>query len=760
MHLADRIAPRTGPLVLAVSLLAAVLLPGAARAAADIDYDPRRAASLRRCDEPLHQGRVRPAQDCFRALLRANDPLVRAEAAFALDDLRTANDLFREAVAASPQAVLPRLRWGRMFLSAGQYADAVRLFTEALEIDDKDVGARLALARVAAERFDGDVSDEIAKLLKDDPGLIEAHLIAARVAVEGGHNDEAQREAQRAQQLAREKKLPPLEALALLAAAELTRERDPAALIKETLDYNPRYGALFEKLGYFEVIRRRYREADAWLQRAAQVQPELWSARRELGLNLMRLGRLAEARPHLEAAYGGDPFNATTVNTLRLLDSLTNFQTVSVAQPAMNLQLHKNEAGSLGPYVQQLTARAMNEFSRRYGYTPQSPVGIEIYPDHDDFAVRTAGLPGIGLLGVTFGDLVVMDSPSGRQTGEFHWGSTLWHELAHVYTLGATQHRVPRWLSEGLSVYEEWTSGPTPGVAVAPPELDMFAEGKMLPIASLDDGFMRPKYENQVQVSYQQAGLASLFAVQRWGMDRMARFLKSFDGRTSTESAIRAVFQVEPAEFDRQFNAWMRERFGTYLADPARWKERMSRAHTMLESRNWTEARDAAQAAIMILPEFTASGSAYEVLAAAEEGAGNSTAAIAAWQAWRKAGGWDPAGLRKLGELLLAANRKAEATEVLAAVNYADPLAVDGHDRLGSLLVEQGKGADALREYQVLLALAPLDTAAANFGLARAYRLTGDAQRARRHLLQSLEVAPNYRPAQRLLLEMTGEKAP
>ena len=92
---------------------------------------------------------------------------------------------------------------------------------------------------------------------------------------------------------------------------------------------------------------------------------------------------------------------------------------------------------------------------------------LELYPDHDDFAVRVAGLAGIGLLGVTFGYVVAMDSPSGRAAGEFHWGSTLWHEMAHVFTLEATDHRVPRWLSEGISVYEEWRTGPTPGVAVA-----------------------------------------------------------------------------------------------------------------------------------------------------------------------------------------------------------------------------------------------------------------------------------------------------
>ena len=93
----------------------------------------------------------------------------------------------------------------------------------------------------------------------------------------------------------------------------------------------------------------------------------------------------------------------------------------------------------------------------------KEPVVVELYPEHDDFAVRTSGLPGIGLLGVTFGYLVAMDSPTGRADADFHWGTTLWHEMAHVFTLEATNHLVPRWFSEGVSVYEEWSTGPLPG---------------------------------------------------------------------------------------------------------------------------------------------------------------------------------------------------------------------------------------------------------------------------------------------------------
>src|ERR1041384_820393 len=230
----------------------------------------------------------------------------------------------------------------------------------------------------------------------------------------------------------------------------------------------------------------------------------------------MRRGRVQEARPHLVFAFNNGPKNVATENTLNLIDSLDKFDTIKVADPAMNLFLRKDELPTLGPYAEQLMRRALPEFARRYGYTPSGPVTIEIYPDHDDFAVRTAGLPGIGLLGVTFGHVVAMDSPAARQGGDFHWGSTLWHEMAHVFTLSATGHRVPRWLSEGISVFEEWRTGPTPGVSLSPSPLQKFAEGKFLPVADLDEGFIRPEYENQVQVSYVQAGLTCLFIEQRW----------------------------------------------------------------------------------------------------------------------------------------------------------------------------------------------------------------------------------------------------
>ena len=53
-----------------------------------------------------------------------------------------------------------------------------------------------------------------------------------------------------------------------------------------------------------------------------------------------------------------------------------------------------------------------------------------------------------------------------------------------------------------------------------------------------------------------------------------------------------------------------------------------------------------------------------------------------------------------------------------------------------------------------MLALQPLDKASAQFNLARAYFAAGQQDKAEEHVLAALEAAPDYRPAQKLLLQL------
>ena len=744
--------------VLATLALAAIA--GSCLAAQDIDYDPARPAALRPCDDAQYRGRTDEARRCYTGLTSSNDRAVRAEAQWANGDLTGANETFRELLANNGGSVRARTRWGRLFLAAHQYSEAQRTLGEALERAPEDPQARLAMARLLAERFDSEARPLLDDLLKKDDTLIEGHLLRARLQLENGNREPAREDAQRALALAEQQSRPPLEPQTLLAAIELQGNADPQKPIAAAQAYNPRYGRIFAELAHFELMRRRYREANVWLERAVQTEPTLWNAHEELGVNYLRLGDREKARASLVRAYEGDPFSATTVNTLRLLDSLEQYDFRKVSSPDFVMQLHRKEADMLAPYVESLTRRAIAQFGQRYGYTPRQPITVEIYPDHDDFAVRTAGLPGIGLLGVTFGHVVAMDSPSGRATGDFHWGSTLWHELAHVFTLSATDHRVPRWLSEGISVFEEWRFGPTPGVSINPRPLQQFAQGKLLPVADLDEGFIRPTYPDQVQVSYSQAGLTCLFIEQKWGFETLAKLLHQFDRETTTAAAITGATGLSPEDFDKAFADFLRQRFAAFLGSPDRFVQLSREAGQAWEAKDYPKAARAAREATRLLPEFTEGNSPWLLAARAQQETNDKSGALETLLAWRNAGGWDPDATRLLARLLDETGRGAEALPVLESVNYGDPLRAAGHRELGERLLAQKRGPDAQREFGVLLAIEPQDAATAQFGLARASQLEGDATATRRHLLQSLEIAPTYRPAQKLLLEVTKEPSP
>lgn len=745
---------------LLMCVLAVGLLPAAA--ALQFDGDPQRAATLRSCDTDRDRGRQAESRRCYQALANSAAPaLVRAEAQWALGDLRAANELFRAAAAAAPRSVQPRLRWGRLYLAAHQYAEAAALFAEAQQLDANSFELQVAAAELGAQRFQGGAAlEELGKLAAQQPQRAEPLLITSQLQLDAGDTAAAIDSATRALTLLESQQRTPLAALSALAAAELAAGRDPQATVDKALRFNPRYGDIHATLARTEIMRRRYREAAQWLQRAVQVEPDNWQALEELGVNQLRLGDADGARRALERAYAGDPFSATTVNTLRVLDTLPQYTVEQSSSPPLALLLHRKESAVLQPYVEQLARQAIASFSARYGWQPKRPIRIELYPNHDDFAVRTAGLPGIGLLGVTFGDVVAMDSPSGRRTGDFHWGSTLWHELAHVFSLSATDHRVPRWLSEGLSVFEEWRTGPTPGVAIEPNVLDAWSAGKLLPVARLDEGFMRPAYEGQVQVSYAQAGLVCLFIEQRHGIDKLVALLHQYQRDTTVPAAVQAALGLSSEAFDIEFAAFMKQRFAPWAADPKRLRVQLRAAQTALEKKDWEAATRAAREAVQVLPEYTGSASGYLLLAAARLGAGDKPAAIEALLAWRAAGGWDPEGQRQLVQLLSEAGREAEALPVRVALNFVDPLALADHQPLGEQLLKTGKPLEARREYRALLALQTQDPATAWLGLARAEAAAGNAVLARRHALQSLEIAPHFRPAQQFLLELRGEPAP
>jgi tetratricopeptide (TPR) repeat protein len=689
---------------------------------------------------------------CLLWALCANaQTLQQAEAQWRAKDYTAARDTFKALVAADPKNPEYRVRFGRLLLERFNTSDSSDLFNEALEIKPDYAPAMLGLAMVADQTFDSRAISMTEKALEADPKLVEAREFQARLRLEDNDNKAAVQDAEAALAI----KPDALDAMAILATVDLLADKKDTPWIPKILAKDPHYGKAWDTIAYFFVINRRYEEGINYYRKAIELTPDLYEAHSELGINLMRLGREAEARRELELAFSNGYKDKATVNSLTLMDSYKKFSIFETDNTI--LKLNKKEADVLRPYFEAEMKHAIATYEKKYKTHLPAPVQVEVYPDHEDFAVRTMGMPGLGALGVTFGEVVAMDSPSGRPPGDFHWASTLWHEMSHVYTLTITNHRIPRWFTEGIAVHEETAIYPDWGDRLSPPVIMAIRDKKLLPIAQIDRGFIHPSYPNQVIVSYYQAGKICDFISTKWSESKILDMVHDFATTDSAEIVLKKELNVTPEDFDKQFLAWLDPQVRNTVDHFKEWTTQIPLLSAAVKAKKWDEVIKLAPKVRDMYPEYVEPPNAYKALADAYIATGDKPKATEQLAAYSRIGGRDPDTIKQLATLLEEAGKNKEAAAALERLNYIVPQDQDLHKRLGGLLISQSDYNGAIREFAAVLAAKPLDQAGAHYDLGRAFYGAGKNAEALEQVEASLEAAPSFKPAQKLLLKLSTE---
>jgi tetratricopeptide (TPR) repeat protein len=698
-------------------------------------------------------GKAAAATDCFAALAGSGDAYRMAEGYWGLGDWENAKKEFEIAVGQPNSPALWKVRYGMLFHERFNNQEAVNLFNEALAQDPQNARAYLGLSMVSADGFDEKAPEYVAKAIALDPKLVEAHELAANLLLEDAKPNEAVKEANAALALDADA----LDAMATLAAADLLADKkaDSDAWLAKMAAVNPGYGEGYASVGEHLVLNRRYPEGIAFYRRAVEADPKDWAAQSQLGINLMRMGEEDEPRELLETAYKNGQTDAATANSLKLLDSYKNF--VTTKDETTVLRLRKNEADLLRPYFEEQLHKAIATYSAKYKMKLNGPVQLEVYPDHEDFAVRTMGMPGLGALGVTFGNVVAMDSPSGRKPGDFNWGATLWHEMSHVFILSATNYRVPRWFTEGLAVHEEGQVDPRWANHLTPEDVAAVKAKKLLPVTKMDQGFIFPEYPDQVLVSYWQAGTTLDYIHDRWGEDAILGMVHDYAALKTTEQAITGNLHESPEQFDKDYAAWLEKRIGPTVANFDEWRTQLKALVGMAEKQDEDGVISAAQSVIKLYPQYVEDANAYEIVANAQLVKGNKQGAADALKLYELLGGEDPKTLEKLASLQVDLGHPQDAAATLDQLNFIYPEDEEMHRKLGELWLAQGNNAGAVREFGAVVAMKPLDTASAEYDLAKAYLAEGNKAKAEESVLASLEAAPGFKPALKMLLEIEGK---
>lgn len=704
------------------------------------------------------------------AVGRAVRRLGRQDPALFRDALRA----FDQAAAAAPRWPEPRVWTARLFLEKYQSPEAKGEIDAALGLDPRHPHALLLQAE--ALEFDGAPGARAAaeKALEANPDFVGALAFLSRLDLTTEGLDSARERAEAALTVDPSS----LEALTALAAAHYLSD-DLGAFAQaraRALAINPRYAELDATVARMAEQTRRYGKAVERAAAAVALDSASWTSWGILGMNQLRTGRIADGRASLDRAFAGDPYNPWFKNNLDLLDTFERFETVRTEH--FELFLHGIEADLLAPFVAEMAEEAYDSLAARYGAEPPLPVRVELFPSHADFSVRTMGEVGLGALGVSFGSVLVMDSPAARERGQYNWASTLWHELAHAFHLGMTDHRVPRWFSEGLSVHEQRKAREGWGHQPTFPFLQALQEGRLKKVSELDDGFMRPDYPQQVIFSYYQASLVFELLEARHGFQVVRDMLRGYrEGRT-TEALFEDVVGTPLDEFDEEFDAWIRDRFDGPLqgvaalgemppaqAGPAALEDYV-RAHpgdlvarlrlggALIRAERWDDARPHLEHVLRVFPEYGGPDSPYWYLSRIHLAQGDTARGAAALARLNALNESNWTALIEEADLAEAQGRAERAVWALERAMQIYPYDLEVHERLADIQMSVGDMDGAVRSRAAVVALGPVDRARALYLLAVAQYESGDSDAARSTILQALEVAPNYAEALELLLTL------
>ncbi len=699
---------------------------------------------------------------------------------------------------------------GRYLLSIGEDARAVlsSFYDYSLKSDPKFVDAHVAIAELALEKADYQEAvkslDVAVDLRPDDP---EIHYLLAR-AWAPSEPDRA------AEQLDAALKLNPRHLSSLLMVAERMIDSESYDEAREVLEkifqVNPTQPSAWSLLAAIEHLRGNYRQEGecrskalaTWAQnpevdylvgkvlsqhyrfeesvkyqrRALRLSPTFTAAKFQLAQDLLRVGLDDEGWTIVDQVADADKYNVVAFNLKTLQERLSQFATLQ--EDGFIVRMDARESRIYGGRVLQLLKEAKQVLATKYEHELREPVTVEIFPQQSDFAIRTFGLPGgAGFLGVCFGSLITANSPASQGESPSNWESVLWHEFCHVITLQKTNNRMPRWLSEGISVYEEIERDASWGQSLSPMYKDMLLGEDFVPLSQLSSAFLNPKSPLHLQFAYFESSLAVRYLVTTQGLPLLRKLLvdlgagipleEAFERRYGDTEKLDKDFReyieklakdfLPETDFDRDglspqagesaVDQWLSERPQSYYAQRLK-------VEFLIKQKKWPEALKAARKLKLLYPQDAEAGGALDMLARIARETQDKQLEIESLEQMVSLSSDNVPALLRLTVLC----REAKSWEALAKYSShllaVQPLIPSGHEAQIDAARHLNQPDLAVPSLAALKEMEPLDPAGLHFQSAEMLFAAGKVQEARIEAILALEFTPRYRAAQQLLKQI------
>lgn len=746
-------------------------------------------AWMARYELALQTGKKKEAEDALRSLNEAakgipaskrtaSDLIILGRAALAVgaDPKRVIEQFFEPAKKKDKARAEACLALGQLALAKEDPRRAAEEFRAGLKERADDAELRYGLAKAFEPSDRKKCAEALEQLLARNPHHNGALCLQTSLLLASEKFTEAQQTLDR---LAAVNPRHP-EAAAYRAVLALLVGSDAAAADKhrasglETWKENPLVDHVIGR-----CLSRAYRFAEGEKhQRAAlAMAPDFLPAKLQLAQDLFRLGREEEGWKLAREVREADGYNVQAHNIGLLEEEMRSFVTRDEGDFVMRMPERDNQI--YGDRALALLREARSVLGAKYGMKTEGPILVEFFPSQADFAIRTLGnLGGQGILGACFGTVVTMNSPGSLSAVRSNWESTLWHEFCHVVTLSVTNNRMPRWLSEGISVHEERLRDASWGMKMSTESHAMLSDDETLtPVGQLTSAFLNAKDSDALLFAYFESAEVVRYLSETYGMEKFRGILRDLAAGVRINEAIAKntvpVEQLEPAfvahiramakqaapladwsEPDDTFDASDPGSAAAYVKEhPGNLQALRAQAAFMLSEKKWDAAAEVATRVIRLFPDDVGKGGGYDLAAAAHRGAGRDREEMEVLRAWTKRSGDAAEAFNRLMTLHLAAGNWEELASAAQRSLAINPFLKLPNEALASAAEARGESEVAVAALQKLLVLGPDNPVETNFKLARLLQ-DKDRAAARRYLLDALSEAPRFREGQRLLLKM------
>lgn len=708
-----------------------------------------------------------------------------------------------EKIYAPVQQAEPKLREvylarGDLALEKHDAALAAKAFEEGLKQVPDDADLLYGLARSHTEGDRQEMGKAVEAALKANERHVPTLLLLAENQIDGENYENASKT------LGEILKVNPWQPDAWALRAVLAHLRNDAAAEtaarESALKFAPANPRVDHLLGRKLSEKYRFAEGAARQRQALTFDPGYLPAKAQLASDLLRLGQEDEGWKLADEVNAADGYDVAAFNLVTLRDTMRKY--AALTNEHFLVRMDSKEAVIYGPRVLELLEAARLKLCDKYGLQLAERTTVEIFASQKDFGVRTFGMPdNPGYLGVCFGSVVTANSPAANKGNSINWEAVLWHEFCHVVTLTLTKNKMPRWLSEGISTYEERQANPAWGERLTPRYREMILEKDLVPIERLSAAFLTPKTPLHLQFAYYEASIVVEFLIDRHGVDAVKAILRDLGEGVFINDALEkhtaklSGLEEDFAEFARaKANALapgldftmpdfegaasftVTNLLSTLLgggdkpkrpsgpaseAQMLKWAEGRPANYWALRylaakhvgAKDWAAAKQPLEKLVAEYPTQKGRDSAYALLAHAHRSLGETNLERGVLLRWVETDAEAAEANLRLMELGTTTGDWSEVQKATRRYLAVNPLVPAPYRHLARAAEKTGDVPVAVGALRTQLELDPPNPPDLHFQLARLLEPT-DADTSRRHVLQALEDAPRHRDALELLLKL------